>query len=286
MPPFYRIEGGQGAMLLLMGTIHLGPPEGWRFSPAILDGLDRANRFVLEIDIREATEEAVSSLAAEMVVIEPPNTLIDLVSPETAKVLEEKDADLAMMGMPENARRWMKPWFIAMSLIESAATRSGFSTSTPAESAILEALGTRPLIGLETFEEQMEMLDGLSARDQDLMLRDTLSRIDTAVDDIRSLVQAWRRGDEDRLEELARDGVDELPELEAFYDVLLGDRNRRWLLIFQSFLDSPRYADETVFVGVGALHLVGQDGLVDLLREEGYVVDKIDHSEIQRAKSP
>jgi uncharacterized protein YbaP (TraB family) len=286
MPPFYQIDGAPGATLLLMGTIHLGPPEGWKFSPAILEGLDRTDRFVLEVDLRKATEDAVSTLVANLVIIEPPNSLVDVVSPETAKILEEKDAELARMGMPRNARRRLKPWYITMSLIESATNRSGFSHDASAESVILETLGTRPLIGLETFEEQIKILDDMSRRNQDLILRDTLSKLDTAVEDIRSLVMAWRRGDEIRLAKLARDGIDELPELDEFFDIIGSERNRRWVPTLQSFLDSPQYAGETVFVGVGALHLVGDDGLVALLRAEGYAVEKIDHSGIQRAEQP
>ena len=57
-PPFYRIAGGAGATLLLLGTIHVGPPEGWRFSPDVLEAVRRADRFILEIDLRAATEEA------------------------------------------------------------------------------------------------------------------------------------------------------------------------------------------------------------------------------------
>ena len=276
-PPFYRIEGDGGATLLLMGTIHLGPAEGWPFSPALLQGLDRADRFVLELDLRKATEESVSTLLANSVVVQPPNSLTDLVSPETARLLEENDATLAAMGMPRNARNWKKPWYIALWLLESASTRSGFEASASAEDVILEALGTRPLLGLETVEEQLGIFDDLSPHLQDMMLQDSLLRLDTAVEEIRSLANAWRRGDERAMEEMAREGVDELPGLKEFYDAVLTDRNLRWMTVFKSFLDDAEYAGETIFVGVGALHLVGDDGLVHLLRESGYDAEPIDH---------
>jgi len=278
-PPFYRIDGGGGGTLLLMGTIHLGPRKGWQFSVELLEGLEQADRVVLEVDLRTATEDSVSTLLADTVVIQPPNTLADLVSPETAKLLEENDARLAEMGMPENARNWKKPWYIALWLVESASTQSGFETSASADEAILEALGTRPLLGLESIEEQLAIFDNLSPELQDIMLQDTLLRLDTAVEEINSLVGAWRRGDEDLLEELARDGFDELHGREEFYEVVLTDRNQRWLSTFRRLLDDPEYAGETIFAGVGALHLVGEDGLVRLLRESGYEAQSVDQSE-------
>lgn len=277
-PPLYRIGANGGGTLLLMGTIHLGPPEGWQFSPTLLEALDRADRFILEVDLRTVTEASISTQLANIALIEPPNSLLDLVSPETAKLLDENDARLASMGMPRNARKWKKPWYLALWLLESASTPSGFTANASAENVILEALGPRPLIGLETVEEQLEIFDKLSPRLQDMMLRDILLRLDSTAEETRSLVSAWHRGDEKLLEELARDGLDELPELEEFYAVLLRDRNQRWLSVFRSLLDDPEYAGETIFVAVGALHLVGDDGLVKLLREAGYETLRIDHS--------
>lgn len=286
MPPFYRVEGEAGATVLLMGTIHLGPSAGWDFSPAIVRALDRADRFVLEVDLRRATDDAISDLLAKLVIIEPPRQLSDLVSPETAKLLEEKDAVLAQMGMPANARRRMKPWFIAISLIEVSASESGYGGDAAAENAIMETVGARPLSGLESFEEQLALLNDLSPPHQDIMLRDTLMRLDDAVEEVSDLVMAWRLGREDQLTEMAQDGIDELPELADFYDVMLADRNRRWLPALRAFLDDAEFADETIFIGVGALHLVGVEGLVDLLREAGYSVQRIDHFEHARTEEP
>ena len=87
-PPYYRIGGGAGATLLVLGTIHLGPPGGWRLSNEIERGLREADSFVLEIDLRESTEEEVSTVLAERVVLPVSVTLEDVVSPETAKLLD------------------------------------------------------------------------------------------------------------------------------------------------------------------------------------------------------
>jgi hypothetical protein len=148
-----------------------------------------------------------------------------------------------------------------------------------ADNAILEALGRRPLIGLESFEEQLGIFDDMSPMLQDVMLRDTLLRLDTAVEEIHKMVEAWRRGDEKELEKLGLDGIGEQPGRDEFQKVVLTDRNQRWLEIFRWLLDSPEFAGETIFAGVGALHLVGDDGLISLLRESGYEAEPIDQSE-------
>jgi hypothetical protein len=263
-----------------MGTIHIGPDEGWTFSRALRSGLDRADSFVLEVDPNQISEDAIGSALARMVIIDPPRLLQDLVSPETAKILDERDQQLAEMGLPFHARKRLKPWYIAIGLVEFSTKSSGWTATASAESVILAATRDRPIHGLETFQEQLDLLDNLDPSLQDMMLRDTLTRLDEAVEEVHAHAQAWRRGEESYFEALAREGVEEMPEFEDFYAVLLGDRNRRWLPEFHRFLNDPVRRDEVIFVGVGTLHFVGEDGLIELFRKSGYEVRAIDHSEV------
>ncbi|MBK7951341.1 MAG: TraB/GumN family protein [Deltaproteobacteria bacterium] len=275
-PPFYRIEGGAGADLLLLGTVHFGPPTGWALSPALEAGIAQADRFVFEIDLRQATAERVGDLLAELAVLEPGRRLPDLVAPETVRLLDERDAELTRLGFPRGARDGREPWYVAVSLVELPVEANGWSLAASVESQLFAAVGPRPITGLETLEGQLRMLDGLPHPLQDLMLRDTLARLDESADSLEAMATAWRTGDEAALEDLAREGVDELPGLAGVYDVLLGERNRRWVTQLRPILEDASRADETVFVAVGALHLVGDEGLVALLREAGYRAESID----------
>lgn len=274
-PPYYRVDGGAGATLFLLGTIHIGPQAGWQLAPSIEAGIASADRVALEVDLRLATEEAVSSLVAELALLGAGREVTDVVAPETAKLLEAEDARLTRLGVPPGMRRLMKPWFMATVIGESVYGELGLSPQSAVEYRVLEALGERPLLGLETFEQQLRMLDGLEPALQDLMLRETLLQLDEARDLASQLVSAWQRGDEAQLARLAREGIDALPELDRFYDIVLGDRNRRWVRQLRPLLDDRAHAGEQVLVAVGALHLVGEDNLVELLRAAGYRVKRV-----------
>jgi len=271
-PPYFEVDGGEGASLLIMGTIHLGPRAGWRLSDEILAGLARADAFRLEVDPRAIDEDQVASILARRVVLPVGTTLEDVIEPETVILLQEYDARLTEFGLPEQARRRLKPWYLAMGLIQGASARSGYHTAQASDLTVLDSAGDRPLEGLETFDEALLLLDSLSPQLQDLMLRDTVSRLEEAVAEVDSLIRAWRRGDRDALAALARQGVEDLPELTQFYDVLLNQRNRRWLSLLRALLDDPAQANATVFVGVGALHVVGPDSIPALLEDAGYRV--------------
>jgi uncharacterized protein YbaP (TraB family) len=269
-PPYFRIKGAGGADLLVMGSIHLGPPPGWTFSSDLSSGMKQADAFVLEIDLRKVSPQQVATILAERVVLPVSVTIDDVLSPETNQLLIENEALLTEFGLPHLARRRLKPWFIAVGLIEAATTRSGYSTERSVEQMIIDQLAGRPLMELETFDLQLAIFDSLSANQQDVMLNDTVRRLEETVDGIDELALAWSLNDQKTLEQIAYQGMNELPELESFYDVLLRDRNRNWVGPLREMLEDPTRVGETIFVAVGALHLVGPDNLIGMLAAEGY----------------
>lgn len=275
-PPFYRVEGVRGADLLLLGTLHFGPPEGWTLSHAVQRGLAQADGFVLEVDLRREDSARLGDLVAALAVLPPGRRLRDLVEPETAALLDAQDARLAALGFPRGARDGRAPWYLATALVELPVAANGWSLAASVDLQVLGSVGGRPVLGLETAEEQLRMLAGLPPAIQDLMLRDTLARLDDAPASLRALARAWQAGDETTLEAHAREGVDALPGLTAFYETLLDERNRRWVPKLRALLDDPAQAGETHLVAVGALHLPGRQGLVALLREAGYRTMRIE----------
>ncbi len=269
-PPFFEIRGGQGATLQLLGTIHLGPPEGWSFSPEIDRALAQATTLVMEIDLRKATEEAVSDAILRHGLLPDESSLSKIITAKTARLIEQYDAELTAVGLPSGVRERLKPWFIALSLVESTSQQTRYLPSRSADQQVSSTLGSRQLIALETVDEQLGIFDELSLELQELILQDSLTRYETAPASLEQLVQAWRANDQDALIRLAREGVETLPGLDAFFDILLDGRNRNWLPTLTRLLESPDRAGTTVFVAVGSLHLVGPGSLPDLLRQQGY----------------
>lgn len=280
-PPFFRVEGEAGATLFLFGTVHTGPPEGWILSASAHLALAAADTIVMEIDPREANEEHVSNLVANMALLEPGIRLADRIEPETRALLEVRSAELAGIGFPSPFRSLMKPWFLAVGIGESLAQQAGLVPASAMDEQVFGALGERELIALETVRQQLDLFDQLSPSLQDLILRDALLHYDESTRSLEALVRAWQVGDEQQLACLAREGVDALPELEAFYEILIDDRNRAWQAKLERLLASPARRGDRIFVAVGAMHLVGKPGLPELLREAGYRVERIDQSEEQ-----
>ena len=274
-PPYYRVTSRAGATLYLLGTVHLGPSGGWDFDARIDADLAAADTFIMELDLRSLNNDALGTSIAKHAILPAETELIDVISPETEKLIEENDALITSLGVPPLARRRLKPWYLAISLIQVAIARTPFSLEASAENQIVAQIGDRPLSGLESFDEQLGLFDSLSVRLQDLILRDSLGRLDETAAEMELLVDAWQVSDRPRLEEISRQGIDEYPDLEAFYDVLLRDRNQNWVAPLSAHLDDAEQANTNVFVAVGALHLVGDDGVPALLEAAGYEVEVI-----------
>jgi len=274
-PPFFRVAARDGAALSVMGTIHLGPSEGWQPSAEIDQAIARADRFALELNLRSIDPDAVGSLLASLVLLPPGRTIEDVIAPETAKLLDMRDALLSRYGMPRNARVRFKPWYIVVSLIEGTATEAGYDMTQSADQMLVDRIGARPLMGLEEIETQLALFDGLAPAAQDAMLRDTVDRLPEATEELETLLEAWRTADRDELLRLSRIGEEEFPALEAFFERLLVERNRNWVEILAPMLEDPSLDGQEIFVGVGVLHLVGPDGLETLFRDAGFDVERI-----------
>ena len=148
--------------------------------------------------------------------------------------------------------------------LESLA-QSGFDSAAGVDEqfALLAQEDQKPIIGLETIDEQLGFFAHLSLEQQREFLRTTLEDSASVQSETDAVVRAWQRGDTGKLEQLLRTGSNESPEL---YRLLTTERNRRWLPKITQLLS----ADDNYLVIVGALHLIGHDGVIDLLQRQGY----------------
>jgi uncharacterized protein YbaP (TraB family) len=118
------------------------------------------------------------------------------------------------------------------------------------------------ILGLETLGQQIGILASLSKDDQAAFLDQTVTDMHDADRETQEIVAAWRSGDAARLAALMSEDFRNFPSL---YYALVTDRNRRWMPQIERFLK----AGQNYLVIVGALHLVGDGGLLQLARAEG-----------------
>ena len=192
-------------------------------------------------------------------------TLASQLSPETYKALTTW---AGTVGLPMAAIEQLKPWMVSLTLQTMALQKIGFDPEFGIDKHFSDAAkkaGT-PFLALETAAEQIDFLDRLSPRTQDMMLREGMESLDAELAEIKALVNAWRTGNAAAVERVALESLKDAPEV---YQSLLADRNKRWMPVIETCVQTRR-----CFIVVGAAHLVGPDGLVTLLKQRGYRVEQ------------
>jgi uncharacterized protein YbaP (TraB family) len=105
-------------------------------------------------------------------------------------------------------------------------------------------------------------------RDQEMMLRETLKELDQLDKGVEQLVQFWMRGEVGAVEEWLLAGMREYPEV---HEKIIVERNRRWLPQIEKMIAQG----ENAMLVVGAAHLVGREGVIELLKQRGYMVEQL-----------
>ena len=233
----------------LFGTIHLLKPGLDWFNGPVKAAYDASDELVIEMVEPDA---ATSQAATLKLGVDPSGTTLrDKLTPDARAAYE---AALASLDVPAANFDQFRPWLAGLTLSVLPLIKAGFDPSAGVERAIL-AGNTKPVQGLETLEEQLGFFAGLSEADQIAFLNSTVDSLDGYQEEIDELVDAWSKGDVDRVAGLMNEGMDN--STPAVEKVLLTDRNRRWADWIAKRMAMPG----TVFLAVGAGHLAGPNSV-------------------------
>jgi uncharacterized protein YbaP (TraB family) len=254
--------------LYLYGTVHLLPPEMKWGGPAAEAALNEADEIWTEIEISPESDAALQPLTIQLGFAPPDQPLSSLLSADEQERLAQLSARL---GLPGEVLDRMQPWFAAITLSLMPMLQAGYDPQSGVDRVIDrlgEAAGKR-MRAFETGEQQLLFMAGLSEQAQHEMLLDAIEDAEAGPAMLADLTNAWSRGELGALEQLiVRDVHDEYPEL---FDVLFRQRNLAWAEMLSAEMDGAGVD----FVAVGAGHLVGEEGLVELMRARGYDVERV-----------
>jgi uncharacterized protein YbaP (TraB family) len=251
--------------IFLLGSIHYLRKENYPLNQTILDALDASKRLVLEIDVNRTSAESAQRSILEKAIYRDGTSLAQNISPETYQLASRRANEL---GLDMRILDPMKPWFAALTMVAINLQRMGLDPKFGVDRHLAEHAKSsgKPTSGLETLESQLGIFDQLSKREQESMLRETVGELERLDRDINEIVQSWLKGDNQRLTTLLLTGQ-EYPDL---YEKVLVERNRRWVADIEKLVQQGSGA----MVVVGAAHLVGQDGVVEMLKAKGYRVEQ------------
>lgn len=239
---------------VLLGSIHAGEQDFYPLPKSFLNYWPQADGLVVEANI-------IAPSSAEIDKTIPTNAV--RLSAENQKLLA---AIAKQAGLPYQSLLNSPPWLAALNLQMAMATQAGLSPESGIDIVLLKRAQTQnlPILELESISQQLAMMESLPDHGEDILLT-TLRDWEKMQSQLSCLISAWKAGDHQHLLALLEDS-----QYSAATDSkLIYERNQNWAY---QLTHHTNYQQGTYLVVVGALHLLGKQGLPALLEKQGFTV--------------
>lgn len=260
----YRVRAPSGgATVYLLGSVHLLPQSSTL--PAVVDSVfTKAGVVAFETSLDSVEMRAPELLARAQ--YKNGATLRSSLSPAGAA---KADSILKTYGLSLDQFNQYKPWFVSFVVTQFVLNKANFKAEYGVD-VQLNARAKRankPVIGLEAVDFQLGLFDSLSPADQERMLIES-DPPDSSVKHLLIIRDAWAAGDAPKLDSLVHS---ETTYSASSLAILVTNRNKSWIPKIEQMLKGKTDA----LVVVGAAHLVGKEGVVELLKAKGYRVEQM-----------
>ena len=261
----WKLEG-KGNTVYIGGTMHLLSAEDYPLPPEFDTAYARSEVLVFEADIKKMEEPAMMQKVMMMAMYQDDRTLESELSEEAYQLLESECAqlDISLANFSK-----FKPGMVMLIYAVKKMQLSGLSEDGVDQYYYsLANADQKDVLFLESIESQLELMFGDDEEDYDQAIRqffDDQKKMDRVGDDIK---ESWRKGKGKLFIRMQKEMKKEYPDI---YKKILTDRNVNWISEIDSYLDS----EKVEFVMVGALHLPGPEGVLELLKDKGYKLSQL-----------
>jgi len=270
MAPVWKISDADSTVYLA-GSVHLLREKDMPL-PAVFDRVyAEAEELVFEIDMASMSDPDSAQKMRALGTLPDGGRLGDKLS---AATMANLGVYLKKRGMPAGVFDTFTPGMVYLTIGSIEAGRSGAKPQLGLEMVYFAKSieDGKPSRGLETVAFQMSRFNEFEPELIENLINESIAEADDSAETFDAIVAAWRSGDEEALGELI---LEQTGPHSRLHEVLLVDRNRNWIPEIEKHLATDR---DVMFL-VGAGHLVGEDSVVDLLREKGYEVMQLANGE-------
>lgn len=244
----------------LYGTIHLIAQDDFFVRKEIDSVFNLCEQLAFEIKL---DDPAILQLYQDWILLPSGKTLKDFCTEEEYQILKQYLLDSAKTDIETIMDQ--KPFMLTQLQI------SDYITGQPASFEIYffqESIKKNvPVFGLENLQDELDLLDVIPYEEQ----------IDMVINNIKSssqnqktwdeLIAAYKEEDIDKLYEIS---LDVTPELIKYENLFLDNRNIKWIPVIDTLIK-----ERSTFIAVGAAHLSGENGVIQLLKNQGYILKKL-----------
>ncbi len=258
----------KAATVYVLGSIHFLKKEMYPLNESIEKAFDQSDVLVVEANLNEVGKVDMQKFMRVALYPEK-DSLEKHLSTETYEWVKK---ELPEFGLPLELANKQKPWFLALTLVSIEILKLGFDPNYGIDKHFLsKATGKKKILELESIDSQVDLFSNLSEKEEELYLLSTLKDLKVAEQEVNKLIEAWALGETTSMESIIMRKVKEDPRVSIIYDKLLYERNKNMVTKIEDYLKGK----ETYFVVVGAGHLVGNKGIIELLKGKGYLIEQL-----------
>lgn len=258
----------QTSTVYVLGSLHFAKKEIYPLHRKIENAFEESDFLVVEADVRDIQKIDIQKIMESG--FYPENDALEKhVSPET---LERVKEEINGFGISLDLVKRQKPWFLAITLAALESMKLGLDPNLGIDKYFLsKSEGKKKVIELESLDYQIRLLSGFSEKDQELFLMYTLNDLHMMEREVPQLLQAWGAGDTQAMESILTKSLSEDKRLSEIFEKLIFERNKKMASRLEDFLRGRG----TYFVVVGAAHLVGNRGIIALLKGKQYAIGQL-----------
>lgn len=256
----------------ILGSVHFAKSDLYPLNEVIEDAYDLSKTLVVEIDILNTPQEEMTHLLMEKGMYMLGDNLKENISDNLYSQLFERLMEFDNSGVLLNTMTLFEPWVVAITIADLDYMELGYDVEYGIDVYFLNRAQSdkKDILELESAEYQLDIFDNLPNELQIVLLEDIVEN-PTTEEEGEMIFNAWSTGDITTLEEIVFEGIDENPLFQSLNEKLVDERNFRMVDEIEGFLED----DDIHFIVVGAGHLVGENGIVNLLVKKGYKVSQL-----------
>jgi len=243
----------------LFGTIHMLPQDKYFFNDRMQEALDGCDVLALEAEIDIPFSEQMK-MASQMIMPDGKSWADYMTEEEYAMVRSAFVDSLGIKEKKVDKYSKIRPIYVSGLIMTELL---GKVKMYEQELSAMAKKGKKKVIGLETIQEQMDIVSSIPVEDQ---IEDLKATTASMMRDYNEMLEAYVSQNLEALEATAEES-DSFDKMEA---KLLTERNERWIKAIQEKL-----GEQSIFFAVGAMHLVGESGLIKQLQAAGYTVEAV-----------
>ncbi|CAM2848332.1 TraB/GumN family protein [Vibrio neptunius] len=260
-PLYWQAQKGK-LNYLILGSVHVGDESMYPLPQTVTQRLKSSDGLIIETDIRKTqgvSYPPVSLLTKDVLSSAQKNELIGMAN---------------LLNMDPQQLMLSPPWATALTLQMKQLEYLGYQVTQGIDTHLMNkaTIQNIPVISLESLQFQIDLLTGQKEAGKELLVS-AIEEFDHSEDATHCLIESWKAGDLDKLKEFAN--LTEMsPELEQSF---LTQRNINWAKQLSEPSWSPKRKGSYVMV-VGTLHLVGEQSVLNLLKDSGFKISQLSQS--------